>query len=43
MSDEVHMNMRYQFIFSDEVYRFRYCNDHITALVISETLVYDVY
>ena len=41
--DQLDSGMRYQLLLWDEVYRLWYFNDHITTLVISEKLVYDIY
>ena len=41
--DQLDSGMRYQLLPGDEVYRLWYFNDHITTLVISEKLLYDIY
>ena len=41
--DQLDSGMRYQLLLWDEVYRLWYFNDHITTLVISEKLLYDIY
>ena len=42
-TDQLDSGMRYQLLLWDEVYRLWYFNDHITTLVISEKLLYDIY
>ena len=43
LPDQLDSGMRYQLLLWDEVYRLWYFNDHITTLVISEKLLYDIY
>ena len=40
---QLDLGMKYQLLFWDEVYRLWYFNVHITTLVISEKLLYDIY
>ena len=41
--DKLDSGMKYQLLLWDEVYRLWYFNDHITTLVISEKILYDIY